>query len=68
MTVTTRPKIDLVAELARAKVRLEICMGRMQACQQKYPNQHQVSCQELPTWIREMEILLNDLRYRDGKD
>lgn len=68
VAVQTRPKIDLVAELARAKTRLEICMGRMRACQQKYPNQHQVSCQELPRWIREMEILLNDLRFNNGKD
>ena len=57
---------DLKRELLAARVRLEICFGRMQACHQKNPEEHQVSMLELPAWIEEMKELENeDLHQED---
>ncbi len=41
--------------LRTARIRLEICQGRMQACHDKNPDEHQVSIEELPAWIAEMK-------------
>jgi hypothetical protein len=43
-----------------ARIRLEICQGRMQACHNKNPDEHQVSIEELPAWIEEMKELEAD--------
>jgi len=48
---------DLKRELRTARVRLEICYGRMQACHLKNEAEHEVSMLELPAWIEEMKEL-----------
>jgi hypothetical protein len=45
----------LLWQLRTAKARLEICLGRMEACHAKYPAEHQISVREIPDWITEMD-------------
>lgn len=48
-----------------ARIRLEICHGRMQACHLKNPDEHQVSMLELPWWIEEMKELEDEDLHQD---
>jgi hypothetical protein len=43
----------LKTALRLAATRLEICLARMRACREEWPEAHGVSMVELPVWIAE---------------
>ncbi len=56
--------LKLREALRTAKVRLEICLGRMRACAED-PQNHEVSLGEIPAWIEEMSGLLAGEKVRE---
>ena len=48
--------------------RLEICLGRMQACRNEHPDAHAVSVDEIPAWIAEMKGVMDAWPEEGGSD
>lgn len=60
---------EMQEALRLAKTRLEICLGRMRACNLEGSElSHEVSLQEIPAWIEDMETLLSRKEKSSGDD
>jgi len=60
---------EMCKALRLAKTRLEICLGRMRACNLEGSElSHEVSLQEIPAWIEDMETLLSRKEKSSGDD